>query len=58
MNQLFQQAKLRLDAGRGEEGLAKIVTWNIDLGMKRVSVGGSLLIFYLPTSCVPVNTYT
>ncbi|KDR10969.1 hypothetical protein L798_15047 [Zootermopsis nevadensis] len=35
MNQFFQQAKSRLDAGSGEEGHAKMVAWNIDLGMKR-----------------------
>lgn len=56
MNQFFQQAKSRLDAGGSEERLAKMVTWNIDLGMKRVSVGASLLIFPLPTPCVFVNT--
>jgi hypothetical protein len=44
MNQFFQQAQLRLEAGhgQGEEEHAKTVTWNIDHGMKRVSIGSSL----------------
>lgn len=56
MNQLFQEAKSRLDAGSGEEALAEIITWSIDHGMKKVSVGASLLTFPLPAPCLPINT--
>jgi hypothetical protein len=43
MNQFFQQAQLRLNAGSSEETCAKMVKWNIDQGLKKVSEGASML---------------
>jgi hypothetical protein len=37
MNQFFQQAQLRLNAGFSEERSAKMIKWNIDQGLKKVS---------------------
>jgi len=38
MNPFFQQARLRLGAGNVDQGNAEMVKWNIDQGVKRVSV--------------------
>jgi hypothetical protein len=43
INPFFQQAQLRLKAGSSEEKCAKMVKWNIDQGLKKVSEGASVL---------------
>jgi len=42
MNQLFQQARLRLGAGNVDQGNAEMVKWNVDQGVKRVSVNAAV----------------
>jgi hypothetical protein len=42
MNQFFQQARLRLGAGSVDQGNAEMVKWNIDQGVKRVSVNAAV----------------
>jgi len=42
MNPFFQQARLRLGAGNVDQGNAEMVKWNIDQGVKRVSVDAAV----------------
>jgi hypothetical protein len=43
MNPFFQQARLRLGAGNVDQVHAEMVKWNIDQGVKRVSVDVAVL---------------
>jgi hypothetical protein len=43
LNPFFQQAQLRMGAGNVDQGHAEMVKWNIDLGVKRVSVDVAVL---------------
>lgn len=52
MNPLFQQAQLRLNAGSSEETGAKMVKWNIDQGLKKVSEGALVLNNVPPSTCI------
>jgi len=42
MNPFFQQARLRLGAGNVDQGNAEMIKWNIDQGVKRVSVDAAV----------------
>ena len=42
MNQFFQQARLRLGAGDVDQGNGEMVKWNVDRGVKRVSVNAAV----------------
>lgn len=69
MNQFFQQARLRLGAGNVDQRNAEMVKWNIDQGVKRVSVNAAvyndistsyiaaLLLVFLPPLWLSICSY-